>query len=154
MSTPGTVRNNMITQIEATLTSKTRIPNPREIAQNNDNFLMDGYGIYIGPGSPADSDLGFHFSTKAVDIIVVLTEKIYGLENEPTAAANVEDSLHDDKDSIIDAIANISGIDSNMISLEYTGDDGGEFIFADKNNYLALSINFALQYKKDKTYCV
>jgi len=156
MSTPGTVRDSMVTKITTLYSSKTRIPKPRALDQNNDNLMKDGYGIYLGPTTTVDDSLGPHFVVKSTEINVVISKKIYSKENDFTGEASVEDTLADERDAIINAVRDIisEGVDSNLVDLVYVGDDGGEFIFGDKNNYLAMTVNFAVQYKQDLTYCI
>ncbi len=155
MSTPGTIRDAIATKISNAYSSKTRIVRPRAIDQNNKQLLDDAYGVYIGSTSESDQNLGMHLSVKSTEIIVVLTKKIYTLENNHEGEASVEDALCDEKEVIIQNVADIKfeGVDASLVDLIYSGDDGGEYIFVEKNNYLALNITFSLLYSKDKTYC-
>lgn len=155
MSTLGTIRDAMATKISALLTSKKRIPRPRVLDQNIDKILDDAWGIYIGTSTNAEQSLGYHFSVKSTEINVVLTEKINTLDNNFVAEAAVEDSLHGDKESVIQSISEMTleGVEGDFLNITYSSDDGGEYIYAGKNNYLALTITFIVTYSKDKTYC-
>jgi len=156
MSTLGTIRDAMVTKITTLFPNKKRIPRPRVLDQNIDNFLNDGFGIYIGPSTISDQDLGYHIAVRSSEINVVLTEKIYTLDNNHVGEAAAENSLHGNKESLIQSISEMTleAIEDDFLNILYTSDDGGEFIFAEKNNYLALTITFTVNYSKNKTYCV
>lgn len=155
MSTPAAIRDAIVTKITTLYPDKTRLVRPRVIDQNNKQLLDDGYGIYIGPTQLGDVDLGIHLSVKSTDILVILTKKIYTLENDFSGEATAENDLCNEKELVIRDVADIKseGVDSSLVDLRYIGDDGGEYIFGEKNNYLALTMTFSLLYQKDKTYC-
>jgi hypothetical protein len=156
MSTLGTIRNAMVTKITTLFPNKKRIPRPRVLDQNIDNFLNDGFGIYIGPSTISDQDLGYHMAVRSSEINIILTEKIYTLDNNYVGEAAAENSLHGNKESLIQSISEMTleAIEDDFLNILYTSDDGGEFIFAEKNNYLALTITFTVNYSKNKTYCL
>lgn len=155
MSIAGTARDAIINKLTSTFTSKQRITKPRALELNNDNLLKDGVGIYIGSSTVSDTNLGFHISTKSTEIIIILTKRYFPLDNKHEEEAAAEDALSGEKDTVITAVAEVlrDNIGDGILDLQYVGDDGGQFIFGEKTNHLALSITYNLVYNTDKTYC-
>lgn len=146
------IHNAIKSQLSALFPTKTVIPNPFELDQNNDNFLKDGYGIFYGPGSLPDFDLGIHIQGYQREFNVVLAKKVYRLESNNDQFETVQLALIEDQNTMVNSFADIRSIDINVVRLEYVSDSGVEFIFAEKNNYLALTTSFEVTYKEDKTY--
>lgn len=132
--------------------SKTIIPNPFDVADNSDNLLKDGYGIYYGPAGLADFDLGIHLQSYQREFNIVLAKKVYRLESNTDQFETVQLALIEDQNTIVNSFADIRSIDINVVRLEYVSDGGIEFVFNEKNNYLALTTSFDVTYKEDKTY--
>lgn len=155
-SSIGIIRDSIISKIETLLPTKTRIIKPRALQQNNDRLLIDGLGVYVGSSSPSDQSLGLHMTVESSNIEIVLSKIIYSLENSYVNEAYVEDTLQLEKELIIEGLGDLTlaSIENSLLSIVYAGDDGGQYIFAEKNNFLALTITFNVVYSKNKTYII
>lgn len=146
------IHNSLIASLAALFPDKTIIPNPFDLENNNQNFLKNGYGYFYGPAGLPEFDLGIHFQGYSRDFSIVLSRNVYRTDISTDPFATTQLQLIEDQNILVNAFADIRNIDQNVVTLEFVSDSGIEFVFADKNNYLALTTDFAVTYKEDKTY--
>lgn len=152
MSNVSTIHSAIKSRLSTIFPNKTVIPNPFELDQNNDNLLKDGYGIFYGAASLPEFDLGIHIQGYLREFNIVLAKKVYRLEVDSQPFETVQLALLEDQNTMVNSLANVRSIDPNVVRLEYVSDSGVEFIFSEKNNYLAITTNFDVSYKELKTY--
>lgn len=131
---------------------KTIIPNPFDLEQNNQNFLKNGYSFFYGPASLPDFDLGVHIQGYLRDFSVVLSRNVFRTDTALDPFSNTQLSLIEEQNLMVNTFADVRNLDQNVVSIEFVSDSGVEFVFGDKSNYLALTTNFAVAYREDKTY--
>lgn len=137
--------------ISTILTGKTEIPNPFDIESNNDNFLKDGYGFIYGAAT-GDSETYPSFEYYTRPIVLVTTKVIYKNRSDVDVYGTVQKQMIEDQNTIITTLAKDRTFDDDLTSLEFSGDNGVEFIFGDKFNFLKLESTFDLKYREDKYY--
>ena len=152
MSNVTTIQNSLVTTLETLFPNKTVIPNPFNLEDNNQNLMKNGYGFFYGPASLPDFDLGIHIQGYSRDFNVVMTRNVYRTDVSPDPFSTTQLALIEDQNTLVNTFADVRNLDQNVVSIEFVSDSGVEFIFADKNNYLALTTTFAVAYREDKTY--
>lgn len=152
MSNVSTIHASLVASLASLFPSKTVIPNPFSLEDNNQNLLKDGYGYFYGPAGLPDFDLGIHIQGYSRDFNIVMTKNVYRTDISPEPFVTTQLALLEDQNTLVNSFADIRNLDQNVVSIEFVSDSGVEFIFADKNNYLALTTTFAVSYREDKTY--
>jgi len=152
MSNVSTIHDSLIASLASLFPSKTVIPNPFNLEDNNQNLLKNGYGYFYGAAGLPEFDLGIHIQGYARDFNIVMTKNVYRTDISPDPFATTQLALLEEQNTLVNSFADIRNLDQNVVSIEFVSDSGVEFIFADKNNYLALTTTFAVAYREDKTY--
>lgn len=152
MSNITNIFNSLSQTLIDTFPGKTVIPNPFDLGENNQNLLKNGYGFYFGPAGLPDFDLGVHIQGYSREFVVVMTKNVYRTDVSLDPFSQTQLELIEEQNTLVNTFADVRNLDQNVVSIEFVSDGGVEFIFADKNNYLALATNFAVSYREDKTY--
>ena len=153
MSSVTDIYTKIETNLAATFSSKTVIPNPISVSDNNDNILMDGQGFFMGASSESDID----FPTYQVyqrDIHIILTRHVYRQDNDLSELGTAQKQLFEDQNTLLVALARDSDLCTSIIRGEFTGDSGIEFVYDGKFGHLKLQTTFVVHYKEDLTYSV
>lgn len=140
------------TFIIETFATKTKIPNPFDTASNNDNLLKNGYGIHLSSGSVSDLDYP-QFVVYDRSLVVTLTKEIFRVQSDTDVLFDVQKTLLEEQNTLVTSLAKNRTFDNDIIRVEFSGDNGIEFIYGDKFNFLKLESTFVLSYREDKTYC-
>lgn len=152
MSNVSTIHTSLLASLAGMFPNKTIIPNPFNLEDNNQNLMKDGYGFFYGAAGLPDFDLGIHIQGYSREFNVVITKNVYRTDVSPDPYTTAQLALLEDQNTMVNTFADVRNLDQNVVSIEFVSDGGVEFIFADKNNYLALTTTFAVSYKEDKTY--
>lgn len=149
MSRISTVYDRILVELAALYPSKTRIPYAYDLVSNDDNFLRDGYGLTVGPASPALLE----WCKNAMDrqFTIVLTGEVFNTGSNPTIYDDIVKALLEDifkaqkrfyEPDQIAIEGDIVKIDLNSIS-EVTQ------VQAEKLTFLSMSITFNFTIQED-----
>lgn len=152
MSNVTDIYDKLSTLLSTSFSSKTVIPNPFDTAQNNDNLLKNGYGFYYGGAGLPTFNLP-SFQGYAREFVLVLTREVYRTDADTSLFGSTQKSMLEDQYTFISSLAKDRTLDNDLVSVEFTGDSGIEFIYADKFSHLRLISTFEVQYKEDVSYC-
>lgn len=138
------VFDSLVTRLASLYPSKTIIPYPYSLADNPNQFLVNGYGLKIGSGS--NSDLTTDYSS-AVDrsVSVVLTREVYGFTgiqtNLNTQIKALFDDMYDLKNDLLD-LSRVSPM-FNGEAIEYENDSGIEEVISGEQRFVSLEVFFS-----------
>lgn len=152
MSNVSSIYDAFKSEMSTTFASKTQIPNPFSIENNNDNTLRDGYGIRFGAAGLASFDLP-SFQGYSREIVVTFTTQVFRTDNNILKLEDAQKALMENQNTLINSLAKSRAFDDYAVSVEFTTDSGIEFVFGDKFSFLYIDSSFEVQYKEDKNYC-
>lgn len=148
MSVLTSAYDAMITKLGTALSGHKRMTNPYIPEQNSELLLKQAYGLSIAEAINSNREIGCDRYFIQRDMIVRISRKFYALENDVTSKATTEKLLlDDDLVAVLDAFENDRnlGVDG-VVDLQYTADQGLEFVFGDKENFLLLQTTFRMEY--------
>jgi hypothetical protein len=147
MSTLSTAYDAIITKIESVLTSHERITNPYSLEQNSEKELTLGYGFAIGPALNSKREIGCNRYFVRRDMIISVTRKQFKKQLDVSGRSSVEKSLVEDFMSLVNSFEGFRNLGSvDVVNFEYQNDGGVEFVFGEKDNYVAIRGIFNLEY--------
>lgn len=151
MSKISTVIDTIRTAIPALsgFSSKTEIPNPYSLVDNNSNLLKDGWGLAVGSATADFNEFCKFFEEREFSII--LTRQVFSLANcadQPVTAAK---SLLEDMILIKKDLLNIDqlGIPTSIARINLGSSSGIESVNGDKFNYFTISTSFLITISED-----
>lgn len=124
------------------------IVNPYALELNDSLFLNRGYGFYFGPAINTKRQLSCQLSVER-EIVIINTIVNRGTDRDITIRQTAEKQLLEDQFSLISQLENEPTIQPLVSKLEFTGDNGIEFIFDEKFNYLYIESSFSMEYFED-----
>lgn len=95
MSNVSLVYDGLLTKLNALFPAKSRIPNPYSLEQNIDNFLVDGFGLKVGPESPSEF-VEYNSFTLARQFSVVLTSEMVSTASDTDVQDDISTNLLED----------------------------------------------------------
>lgn len=127
--------------------SHMRLPNPYKVEENYEQVLKQGFGIAFGAGENTNRMVSCELSVRR-EMLVILTRKVNANESNVTARVAVEKQLFEDQKLLIDDLeSNPTLNDSvNVTSAIFVGDDGLNFVFGEKDNYIILTTRVSVEY--------
>ena len=142
-STFSNVYDGLVTRLTALFPNKTVIPYPYSLADNPNQFLIDGYGIKVGGGS--NSDLSSDYSSAINHTIsIVLTREVYGFTGVSSTLVTETKAIYDDMYLLKNDLLDLSRV-SPMFqgeTVEYESDGGIEDITGDQQRFISLEVVF------------
>ena len=137
------IYNAIISQLGTLFSSKTRIPNPYSLSDNMAQFLDNGYGLRVGPASPAEP---FEFCSLLVGhtFTVVLTKELQKLDTEFAQLDSVVLAFLEDIVSVQNLFYSYSelGIEANIAKVDVGERSALEQVNTDKFSYVTMSQSF------------
>ena len=146
MSTKITsIYNNLITLVESTLASYTRIPNPYAPDENPELFLRKGYGVGVGPAENTRRVIcGFLSVNRSFSILLI--NQILTTDTNSASRGDFERLLLEDQYSLINALEVDNNLSGNAVKVMFANDSGIQFISGEKGKYILLEIQFDIEY--------
>ena len=145
MSQISSIYDAMHSRIVGVLTDHKRLPNPYKPIENTQLFLKKGYGVAILEGNNDNNQLSSQLGITR-DFRVVITRKMYALENQGTDKATTEKNLLEDQFLVIKDFEKNTTLNSTASMTEYVSDSGIQTVSQDKDNYLSIETVFRVQY--------
>ncbi len=144
MSTISTAYDNLVTLMGTTFSTHSRMPNPIKPEENDEQILRLGWGISILPAAfPSLNSCQWEVNR---EIQLILSRKIEAREDDAVNRADPQKSLLEDQFTLMQAIENDVNLSGSVTGITATGDNGIEYAFLEKDNYVMVRTNFALQY--------
>lgn len=138
-----TIYNQIFTAIEAALPDRVELINPYNIIDNNNLYLKSGYGVELGSMAVSEAFARVQRQFQRV-VSISLTEKIVSTDKDTSIRRSKENKLVSDQLTLITALKN--SISSDYV--EFISDEGIEYIFDERDNYIRLRTNFNINYNE------
>lgn len=150
MSKISNIYDGLVSQMETTLSSHTRIPNPYDLTQNNEQFLTLGWGIAIEDAERTDRSMCNKIWIRRT-FLIKITRLVATLEMAVDERVTAEKALLEDLKSVYNDLysENLSIADANLI--EVIPDDGVEFIKGDKFDFVSATVTVTAEYNETLT---
>ncbi len=149
MSIISTAYDAILTRIETVLDVNTngffRLSNPYKPEENNERFLVKGYGIVMGPGSNTNRTVNCKFSVERT-LTVVLTQQYYAREDDAAAKAETEKALFESQYLLINDFEQDISVNGTTMYTRWVSDGGIEYVQGTTDRFLMLRTDFALEY--------
>ena len=139
------VYTRLIEVVQATFSDKVELTNPYVIEDNEDIFLKNGFGVAILPTTNLKRATSCLYSIGR-DIEITFTKQIFGTNRDHKERQEVEKGLMQDQLDLIKAIDSDGQLNDLLANSDFLGDNGIEFIFNDRNNFIAFTCNFTIEY--------
>jgi hypothetical protein len=146
MSNISTIFDTFKSKLQTWLPSHVQLTNPYAIDQNTEMALSQGFGIRWGGGGNTNRLVGCQMSVQRT-MTVIITRQFYANDLNVVGKETTEKYLMEDEYTIIKNIE--SDVDlgsSSLAKILFVSDNGIEFVFTEKDNYLKLEITFELEY--------
>jgi hypothetical protein len=146
MSKISTAFDDFKNKIIALLASHVQLTNPYAVEENTEGALNQGFGVIFGAGENTRRLVGCKMSV-ARNFNLVLTRKFYAQELNISGKETTAKDLFEDQKTVILEIEKNPTIGSTAIAkIDYVNDNGIEFVFTEKDNYLKLETTFRVEY--------
>lgn len=139
------VYQRLIEVVAETFTDKVELTNPYILDDNPDIMLKNGFGVAILPTTNLNRATSCLYSIGR-DVEITFTRQIFGTNRDHKERQAIEKELMQDQLNLIKAIDNDGQLNDLLANSEFFGDNGIEFIFNDRNNFIALTNNFTIEY--------
>lgn len=129
--------------------TKTQIPNPYEIDQNDKNLLRNGWGITVG-GSSNSPHQEYKYTKVNQSFGFVLSREVKGTHHNTVPLQTATKNLVEDSVLIRLDLYNSDqiSIDSNIENILYTGRSPVQFIDEDGFNIIWTTVSFIFEIKE------
>ena len=148
MSKISTVYDALVTRLGVLFGAKTRIPNPYELSDNNDQFLVNGYGLTISSSDQAPHE----FKVFNIERIfnVVFTRELIATDSDETQYDSIAKALLEDVYIVQKDFYNESqvAVESSVENIGLGTSSGIEFVFSGKKRYLLIEVGFPIQIRE------
>ena len=145
MSNVSTIYDRLLVVLPTLFTTRTRIPNPYSIEDNQSVLLKNGYGLKVNGTSSEESE--FCTYSYSVDFGVVFTNEVVMLGNDAdgydAAVKLLLEASNTLQDNWLDN--NQIGIEANITQVTFEGTSGIDFLVAGKNNFVTIEVSFTVQ---------
>lgn len=122
-----------------------RLPNPYKPEENNERFLVQGWGVALGAGTNTERLVNCKFSVSR-NFSITFARKFYALESDPASKATTEKQLFEDQYALINDLEQNFTVNGSSMYTRYLSDGGIEYVSGEKDSYLMLRSDFALEY--------
>jgi len=147
MSVISTAYDAFLVRLAALYPDHKRIPQPYKLDENSDLILNKGYGLALGPANNSNGAISCQFSVRR-DMIVSITRVIRANEFDIDAKDTGWKDLFEDQFLLLEDLAKENTtLGTSVISqAQYTTDSGLQFVFGDKDNFVALETVISIEY--------
>lgn len=148
MSLITTVFDNINSRLSSIYASPTykKLVNPYILELNDTLSLNRGYAFYIGTGLNTKKLVG-DVVTFEREVIIINTIVNRGTDRDVTIRETAEKTLLEDQFLAIESFHQT--ILSDSWDLNWESDNGVEFVFTEKQNFLSIRSNYRLRYSED-----
>lgn len=122
-----------------------RLPNPYKPEENNDRYLIQAYGLSLGPANNTRRLVNCQFSIERT-IIITIARKYEGLENDDLKKAATELQLFEDQFALIKDLETDVTVNGEAMYCRYMGDSGLEYVKGTTDKFLMVRTEIAFEY--------
>ena len=148
MSKISTVYDAMLTRLGVLYPNKTRIPNPYNIEDNNDNFLIDGFGLIVDSSAVQPHEF-CNFNVERT-FTVILTREMIATDSDETKYDSVAKLLLEDVYTLQKDFYNVNQLasEASIEQISLGPSSGVSEIFSGKINHLSIETSFLIQVRE------
>lgn len=118
--------------------------NPYEVEENPDIVLKRGFGFFLGPAQDQGTMTNMLMLNR--DVIVTLTIETGAAQHNITKRQEAEKLLLEDQGKLIKELHIDPGVSEKVSAISYQADNGFEFVYGEKNNFLMIVSRFQMTY--------
>lgn len=151
MSTISDIYDEIYVLMDAAFPNKMELVNPYELTDNNEQILIDGYGIAWELGTDSDQIVK---QIRVIDreFFFVSVRAYFSTDLNTTPKKTAEKLLFEDQLTSMKTLIAYTEQPSSPLSyvddVQFIDDNGIEFVFSDEQRYLALRSRFRLRYQE------
>ena len=151
MSTISDIYDQIYVLLDAVFPNKMELVNPYELTDNNEQILIDGYGVAWELGTDSDQIVK---QIRAIDreFFFVSVRAYFSTDLNTTPKKTTEKLLFEDQLTAMKTLIAFTEQPSSPLSyvddIQFIDDNGIEFVFSDEQRYLALRSRFRLRYQE------
>lgn len=145
MSQISDIYDSINTFLDASYDASGRaLTNPYSIEENDDITLKRGYGFYMGTGR--DQGTMGNMIALEREMVVTLTLETAALEHKNGKRMTAEKQLLEDAALMVKALHNDPAVNEKVSGIIYQSDNGIEFIYGEKTNFIMIQSRFLITY--------
>jgi len=145
MSDISTIIDNMRTRVAAVFPTHKKLPNNRQIEENDTLFLSKGYAVAIGPGANTRRLLSCKLSVNRAAIITI-TRAHFGVDRDTVVRDTLEKNLLEDQFLLIKDLEKDPSLDGFVAKINYSTDNGIEEVFVEQGHFLMIQTVYEFEY--------
>jgi hypothetical protein len=138
----------LIDLIKSEFTDRIELKNPYVLDDNEDIILKSGFGVTLLPTTNLKRVTSCIYTLER-EVQVVFTNQVFGTNRDMGPRQSVEKFLMDEQLKLIKAIDASGNLNDLLAKRDFSGDNGIEFVFSERNNYLALTSSFLFEYHQN-----
>lgn len=150
MSNVTVIYDQIISKLGTLFPTRTRIPNPYSLVDNNDRLLKFGYGLKVGSASFSEFEFCSRVSQRTFS--VVFTYEMYRTDSDFFQFDDVSKKLLEDVNTIQGLFFNYNELDieQNILKVDIDSVSEVEMVLGSGNTkYLSMEASFLFQIKED-----
>lgn len=149
MSLTSDIYNQIVLKLGETFPTLTRIPYAYSLADNNSNFLKNGYGFTVGGASFEEFEFCSRVSNR--EITVVFTKEVFRTDSEFVIIDDIVKNLLENintTQALFYAYDEL-GIEEKILKVDIGNTSGVEEVLANNAKFLTMSTSFMFQIKEN-----
>lgn len=150
MSNISDIYDDLHSVVASVLTSHVRLPDAYNLAKNNEKFLKLGYAIATLPAENTEREICNKIWLSR-SFQIKITRQVIARELDSTGKGDVEKLLLEDLKLIYNEFYKQDLIITGSNNVDIAGDDGIEFIYSEKINFISIAMNIDVEYYETLT---
>jgi hypothetical protein len=148
MSLVTDVYNQISTKLAETFPSATRIPYSYSIADNNSNFLKNGFGLIVGSASFQEFEFCNRVSSR--EISVVFSKEVFRTDSDFVKIDDIVKDLLENVNTVQGLFYAYDelGIEDKILKVDIGNTSGLEEVIANNSKFLTMTASFSFQIKE------
>lgn len=149
MTKISSIYDAIVSLVDSTLASDyNQVPNPYFIEENNDLYMVKGYGVAFGPGNRIDVDTCKMHYVRNFNILLI--RQITANDHDVSTKSTIEKAMMEDLQLIRNEFENQDQtLGGNAIRTDYIADSGIELVPVESDFlYYTLNIDVAVEYSE------
>ncbi len=147
MSFISDVYDALQARITAVLSSHLTLENPYALEECTEQVLVQGVGIAMGPATNTNRYIGCQKMSIRREFHVIITREVTATKFNTSSRASAEKTLFEDQKTILDDIESDPTLASSSVTqASYISDNGIEFVFDGKHNFMKLDSLIEIEY--------
>jgi hypothetical protein len=146
MSTISSAYNALLSTLGSLYSTHYRLANPYKLDGNADVFLAKGYGIAMGAGENTQRLISGGYLSIRRTFDVTLTRLFSALDEDGSSKATTEKQLFEDQLALINYFEEDPTMGQTVTNVKFVSDNGIETVFGEREQYLAVTSSFSVEY--------